>query len=708
MIPYIINVGLILSGCIVFYKLLLQKETFYQVNRWVLITCLLIAFSLPLIRVPQDWSLRKAEEISVVNNNKTNTQIPQNITVKESKESTPIINAIDSSPAESKVSNPISFQKLLTYLVYLYWFGVIAFGLSFLLQITILMIRAYRNPAIVHGGFRIIEMSGDKAPCSFGNMIFINPEKYDWETYNQILAHEKVHIQQGHSMDILIAEIVLIFQWFNPFAWIYRKEVENNLEYLTDDHLVKHKKVERSSYQLSLLKVTSPDYPLRIATNYNQSLLKKRIVMMNAKRSNLHTAWKYFFLLPLCVLLACLLNEPVAKAQTKQPTSSSKSTTTTKESTNTNVKEEVKEVPKTKQNAQEQPKRKTQTKNTGGVQTEGSWFATIKGDKINIQFKSDDDEYSHNTSSFDLKELGTLPRGTAGTFKLTREAGTMEFTGKFDGDQGMGKYKFVPDNGYRDKMNGEIKEKLSDRDVMVFFFVDIKMDYVQMLKRQGFSDFGKNDLIPMAALNINEPYIRSIKDAGFKDIEMKELIPLSSLHIDGDYIKEIRSAGYPDISTHQLIAFKAQGIDKEYIQKVRKASDEDSDDPGQIVALKSLNIDDDYINSFKSVGMTNISNRDLIPMKSLGITPQYVKGFQAIGYKDIEPKDLIPLKSQGITPEYIKSFEAAGFKDIELHQIISVKAMNITPAYIKSMRQKGFDYKKIDKYIQLKSIGDND
>jgi len=703
MIPYIINVGLILSGCIVFYKLLLQKETFYQVNRWVLICCLLVAFSLPLIRVPQDWSLRKVEESSLVND--ANIQLPQNIQAKENTESTPIINAIDNSAAENKVSNPISFQKLLTYLVYLYWFGVIAFCLSFILQVAILLIRRFRNPAIIDGRFRIIEMSGDKAPCSFANMIFINPEKYDWETYNQILAHEKVHIQQGHSLDILIAEIVLIFQWFNPFAWIYRKEVENNLEYLTDDHLVKHKKVERSSYQLSLLKVTSPDYPLRIATNYNQSLLKKRIVMMNAKRSNLHTAWKYFFLLPLCVLFACLLNEPAARAQNKQPTSGSKTATTTKENANGNVKEEVKEVPKAKEKPQEQPKRKTQTNNKGGMEVEGSWFATIKGDKITIQFKNDDEDgMSNNTSSFDLKEFTSLPRGTSGTFKLTREAGTMEFTGKFDGDQGMGKYKFIPDNAYRDKMNGQIDEKLSERDMMVFFFVDIKTSYVQMLKSQGYSDFGKDELIPLAALNINEPYIKEIKDAGFKDVSLQELIPLSSLHIDGDYIKEIRGAGYPNISSQELIAFKAQGIDKEYIQKVKKSTDEDSDDPGQIIALKSLNIDDDYINSFKSVGMTNIPNKDIIPMKSLGITPQFVKGFQAIGYKDLEPNELIPLKAQNITPEYIKGFEALGFKDIPVQQIISVKAMNITPAYIKSMRQKGFDYKRLDKYIQLKSI----
>ena len=678
MIPYIINAGLILAGCLAFYKLLLQKETFYRLNRWVLIACLLTAFSLPLIPVPQQFSLRKTSDITVVDNQTVNGTDPKTIDNSTSPSPSPIKSLTEENKSNSIISETISFQKLLTYLIYLYWFGVIAFSLSFLMQVIILLVRAYKNPVIIDGQFRIVEIKGNKAPCSFANNIFINPEKYDWDTYNQILLHEKVHIQQRHTIDILLAEMVLIFQWFNPFAWIYRKEVESNLEFLTDDHLVNHKEVERSTYQLSLLKVSSPDFPMRVATNYNQSLLKKRIVMMNAKRSNLHTAWKYFFLLPVLVFFACLLNQPVAKAQA------------------TKEKEEKKE---------------TGRKSGGGIETEGSWFATIKDDKISFQFKRDDDEHSSfNTSSFELKEFTNLPRGTAGTFKLTREAGTIEFNGKFEGDQGMGKYKFIPDNAYGTDMGSQLNEKLNDRDLMVFFFIDIKKSYVQMLKNQGYSDIDKDEIIPLAALNVSESYIKSLKESGFKNLSLKDLIPFKSLGIDGTYIKEIRE-NYPNISAHQLISFKAQNIDKNYIEKVKKAEAKgekgengDSENPDDLVAFKALDVDDEYISSFKTVGLTNISRRDIIPMKSLGITADFVKGFQSIGYSDLRPHDLIPLKAQHITPEFIKGFEALGYKSIPIDQVISLKAMEVTPAYIKSMKEKGFNYNRLDKYIQLKSI----
>src|SRR5207253_812991 len=119
---------------------------------------------------------------------------------------------------------------------------------------------------------------------------------YDEETFQQIILHEKVHIRQRHTLDILFAEIMLVFQWFNPFAWIYRREVEDNLEFLTDDQLTQKEHVNKQRYQLSLLKVSAPHFPLSLTNNYNQSTLKKRIAMMNKKKSSLHTGWKYFFL----------------------------------------------------------------------------------------------------------------------------------------------------------------------------------------------------------------------------------------------------------------------------------------------------------------------------------------------------------------------------------------------------------------------------
>ena len=749
-VPYVINVAIILGACLVFYKLLLRRETFYRFNRFWFIVWLVLSFTLPLLKVPAKFALRDvSRETSNVKRETSNEQLlttsGEPRAVDQSAVSSGQSTATNEKPQtinDKQTSSDQFLPQLWTWIKMVYWFGVIIFGINFLFQIGLLLWRAYRNPVIIDGKYRIVEVSGDKAPCSFGNNIFINPEKYDWDTYNQILLHEKIHIEQRHTIDIVIAEVVLIFQWFNPFAWVYRREIESNLEFLTDDQLMQLNKVEKKTYQLSLMKVSAPHFPLSLTTNYNQSILKKRIAMMNSKRSNLHTMWKYFFLLPVLAFLACLLNEPVAKGQGAK----GKGQVANQSNQSNGV-------------------------NKHGMQTEGYWFAIIKDDKVNIRFsdeKLEDDNFSSHHSysgeTFKLSELGTLPKGTQGTFSITREAGKMDLTGKFEGNTGMGTYKFIADKAYLDYMNKELKENLDEDDQMAFFFINIKKEFLTMLRNEGYKDVTKNDLIPVAALGIDQNYIRTIRNAGFKDVSLENLIPLKSLGVDDKYISEIRSE-YKNITTEQLVSFKAQGIDKEYISKVRqmKGKDEkEENDAEDIVSYKAMNITPEFVNSFKAVGMTNLSHEDLVSMKAVGVTPEYVKSWYALGfkdlsaevfvgmksqnvtpefmksftdmgYKDIKPENLVAFKALGITPEYVKSFQAAGykimdpgeltgakaqnvtpefikgfealgFKNIELGEIVAVKTLGVTPEYIKEMRAKGFNYNSLQKYVTLKSI----
>lgn len=747
MTPYILHAGIILACCLIFYKVLLQKETFYQLNRFVLLSCLVLSFSLPLLPIPQQLSLRRGEA-AIISNFPKMVSSSDNTTVEQSQ------------PAQvapvNRVStdNSINFQQVIIWLAWLYWFGVAAFSITFFIQLITLLTRVYAFPTIKDGRFTIVELPGDKAPCSFGNIIFINPEKYDWDTYNQILLHEKIHIQHKHSLDILLAEIVLIFQWFNPFAWLYRKELENNLEFLTDNLMLTQRKVDRTSYQMNLLKVSAPHFPLSLTTNYNQSLLKKRVIMMTAKKSNVNTAWKYLFLLPVLVISVCLLNKPVALAQ---PSSAKKNT------------------------------QKEHYQHNRELETEGMWFATIKNDKLSIQFKNDgDDNNSFSGSTFPVNEFKDFQREKSGTFTLTRDAGTMQFTGKFEGNQGMGHYKFIANKGFNDYLHKEGVDADDDQDMMVFFIVDVKKSYVQMLKENGYTKLAKNDLIPLASLKVDAAYIQSLKNEGLKNVSLHDLIPLKSLGITGDYIRDIRKAGYANVSAGQLITFKSQGIDGKYLADIRsaakkeskpeireKASDKDDEKTSaennaegpsaeDIVAIKSLDIDADYIRSLKEAGYDNLASNDLIAMKSQGITADYIKNFQKMGYNNMSTSDLIttkaqnitadyiksfkdigytnisleyviPLKSLGVTSQYIKNFQDMGFKDITLHDAVTLKSQNITadliqqykklgfanvsiedvisakstgttPSFISSMKEKGHNLKSIQKYMQLKMV----
>lgn len=711
MIPYVLHVALLISVCLLFYKLLLQKETFHHLNRWVLLACLALTFVLPLLRVPQQWALRKAPEATVIPAPNLNQSPQKPVQFIEHPEQQPVKPTV-APVRETTVAETATalMPQLLKWALWLYWCGVLAFGLNFLLQVIVLVRQAYKSPAIQDGQFRIVELDTDKAPCSFGNYIFINPAKYDWETYSQILLHEKIHIKQGHSFDLLLAELMLVFQWFNPFAWMYRKELENNLEYLTDSDVLNNNEVERELYQMSLLKVSVPNLSLRITTNYNQSLLKKRIVMMNAKRSNIHTTWKYFFLLPLMAFLMCAFNEPmsakrpvVIKSEANYPSAAS------------------------------------------DIDQEGTWTATITGNKVDMQFNNEGSKNHMSNSDFLVSEFTAMPRSANGDFKLIREAGTMNFNGKFDGNKGSGRYKFVANAEYTKYLQSQGIRDIEKNDELAFFMINIKKSYVTMMHNQGYKNLSKGDLIATAALGVDEPYIVSLKQNGFPDITEQELITGKAMGINGAYIGEIRKAGYPKVSFEKLVSFKAQGINGQYISKFKNArgtapvkksarasaSKDDEDNADDMIAYKALGVDDDYVNGLKAAGLTNLSSSDLTGMKSLGVTPEYIQSFKNAGYTGLDAEQYVSMKALGITPEYlsgfknagfkidaekaaglkalgvtpefIKSFKGMGFSEISLDDATALKALGITPKYITEMREKGFKSNDINKYITMKS-----
>jgi len=747
MIPYLLHVALLLAVCLLFYKLLLQIETFYRLNRWILLGCLALSFLLPLIPVPGQWSIRQAPKQQVP---ETHVQVILPKTVIHDVQA--VVAPVATKPVPDVIGKPLpikpsfgkpsltEFLHLITveqwvhWMFVLYWAGVAVFGLNLLIQLCLTFYQAYSKPAITDGRYRIIELSGNKVPCSFLNNIFINPEKYDWETYNQILMHEKVHVRHMHSLDILIAELAIVFQWFNPFTWLYRKEIENNIEYLTDEEVLINETTDKESYQVSLLKVSTPHFSMRIATNYNQSLLKKRIMMMNEKKSNVHTLWKYFMLLPLFGCLACALNEPA-------------------KSKNLMVKNKA-NVPVIKSMA---AKEAMPGQNNFPDDTEGNWFATIKHDKLYIDFKNIDDDHNwSSSSSFPISDFSTLPKEQKGDFTLTRDAGTITFNGKFDGDQGYGHYKFTGNHTYTSYLKNAGVENTEDRDLLTFLMLNISKSYLKSLQDNGFTSLSKGQLISMAALKVDAAFIRGWKQAGFKDITPSQLVSAKALHVDSAYVHEIQKAGYPNITFQQLVSFKAQGVTGSFVSGFRKAgqsgksgvnaqshSESSASTPmtipmeisvNEVSSAKALQIDStyvksfakvgyenlqfreltsfkvmgvtaDYIKSLQDVGYTNLPARSIISLKTIRVTPEFIKGFNDIGYKNIPLSSLTSFKIQGVTPEFIKGFEDIGYKNLEPSKIISLKIQGVTPAFVKGFRDLGYTDVPLSDITYMKIAG---
>lgn len=149
-------------------------------------------------------------------------------------------------------------------------------------------------------GVRLLQ--NEVAPFSFGRHIYVNPHLHEPQELHSILEHEKVHVKQWHTLDILIAELSVVFYWFNPGMWLIRKSIRENLEFITDEKVLRCG-INRKAYQYSLLEVSNLKFATPLTNHFNLSGLKRRIRMMNAKRSSKLTLGRYALVLPVVLPL---------------------------------------------------------------------------------------------------------------------------------------------------------------------------------------------------------------------------------------------------------------------------------------------------------------------------------------------------------------------------------------------------------------------
>lgn len=314
MILFLLKSSLVIAVLLLFYKGFLERESFFKVNRIYLIASLALAFTLPFVSLPelvdaQGFLFTKIEQVGRPNtaDYQFETVVPDGNVGESSPKAGQNASLVDT------LGRKMPARSLGSWLLIAYYFGAAIFGLRLLSQlVSVLWVVGKSKDKIKDEGYTIVNTSSVKDPCSFFNYIFIDPERFDLDTYEQIVAHEKIHAQERHTLDLLLAEFSTVILWFNPLVWLFRKEVEKNLEYQTDDLLVSKKSVERQTYQRNLLRIATFNRPLSITTNYNQSLLKQRIMKMNTKKSNPHSHWKYAFVVPVLFVTTLGMNEPSA------------------------------------------------------------------------------------------------------------------------------------------------------------------------------------------------------------------------------------------------------------------------------------------------------------------------------------------------------------------------------------------------------------
>ena len=194
---------------------------------------------------------------------------------------------------------------------------VIVLAIRFFIQLAGIIRLAFRCRKAKIGNTNVHLLRQASGPFSFFHWIFIHPTSHTEDELSEILTHEQTHANQWHSIDVLVSEIVCIFCWFNPFAWLMKREIRTNLEYLADNRVLETGH-DSKAYQYHLLGLSHHKAAATIYNSFNVLPLKKRIKMMNKKRTREIGRTKYLMFLPLAALLMIISNIEAVARTTKE------------------------------------------------------------------------------------------------------------------------------------------------------------------------------------------------------------------------------------------------------------------------------------------------------------------------------------------------------------------------------------------------------
>lgn len=300
---YMLKTALCLSVFYLFYRLWLGKETFHRFNRMVLIGLILVAFVIPSLKVSQNFHLPQIEQVF------ERLNIPEEET--EQEHDLQKMEQVTTTTLHTQLEKERSDFTILTLgnLGFLYLGGALLLLLRYIFSIACIY-RLIRNSEkkCWKGKIRLVVHQQNVAPFSWRHYIVLS--RQDLEEYGEeIIAHEYAHIMHKHFRDLLLAEICLLFQWFNPAMWLFRKELKTVHEFEADESVLKAG-IDAKKYQLLLIQKTVGTRLYSMVNSFDHSSLKKRITMMLKKKSNPWARLKYLYVLPLAAIAVAAFARP--------------------------------------------------------------------------------------------------------------------------------------------------------------------------------------------------------------------------------------------------------------------------------------------------------------------------------------------------------------------------------------------------------------
>ncbi|NDV59745.1 TonB family protein [Bacteroides sp. 519] len=286
LILYLLKVNIAFVVLYLLYKLLFGKDTFLRLKRYVLLLICIVSVLYPFIEF----------ELAYDQNNATITALSSlydgllpEVTISTEETDAPIFNWYHA-------------------LGILYIIGIVLLSTRSLLEIRKITRKIFQSNKTVINGIKVCTFKERTEPYSFFNWICVSPDLYSCEELYEILHHEQTHAKERHSLDVLFIQLIIIFNWFNPFVWLLRNEMRINHEYLADRQVI-NSGYNKKSYQYHLIGLKQTSHlPVALYNSFSILPLKSRLKMLNRKATPAFMVYKYLLFIPFIAFLLIFSN----------------------------------------------------------------------------------------------------------------------------------------------------------------------------------------------------------------------------------------------------------------------------------------------------------------------------------------------------------------------------------------------------------------
>jgi hypothetical protein len=311
----------------------------------------------------------------------------------------------------------------------------------------------------------------------------------------------------------------------------------------------------------------------------------------------------------------------------------------------------------------------------------GTWTAEVRSDEpgtVNLQMQRAM-KHSNMGSNFKLADLhGLDPAGLKGAntpvkFDLTRDAGTIAFTGTFNEGLGHGEFQFTANPEYLSGMKALGYQDVDDK-AFELTALDVSRGFAKEIRELGFKTDLK-ELIEARIFNVGREQVEGLKAVGVTNLPLKKLVEYQIFHVTPEYIRQMR-ASFPNIEMDQMVAMRIHNATPEFAQEMAKLGYSNLS-AQELVNFRIHGVSPEFIREVGELGLKNLSAEQLVQFRIFGVGRDQISDLAKEGYTNLPPETLVSFKIHGVDSHFIEKVKRAGYKHASPDELINFKILGI-------------------------------